>query len=125
MSFIFSYLYWHYSKAFLNIWGIFSNFLWATYRFFSIPLLLKTFFYPWHHLDDSYSKKLDVQDFFGTLITNTLMRLVGMFIRLIVICIGIICLFFVFIFEIIFFLIWIILPVTIVWFIYIGILKTL
>lgn len=121
MSFIFSYISWHYSKAFLNIFGIFSNFFWATYRFFSISLLLKTFFSPWRRLDVSYTKKFDPGEFFGSLIVNTLMRLVGMFMRLVVILIGIICLLVLFVFEIAFFLFWIILPAIIIWLFYVGI----
>ncbi|MFA5888609.1 MAG: hypothetical protein WCW47_01515 [Candidatus Paceibacterota bacterium] len=125
MSFIFSYLSWHYSKAFLNIYGIFSNFLWVIYRFFSIPLLLKTFFSPWRRLDSSYSQKVNLGEYFGTFVVNTLMRLVGMFVRLIVIVVGILCLIFVFLLGIVSFLAWIILPVFIVWILYTGIIKIL
>jgi hypothetical protein len=123
MSFLASYISWHYSKAFLNIYGIFFNFLWVTYRFFSIPLLFKTFFAPWHHLDSQYGKALDVENIFGTFIVNTLMRLVGMFIKLGVLCVGVTCLLLVFIFEIIFFLLWTVLPIFIVWLFYTGIMK--
>jgi hypothetical protein len=123
MFFLASYISWHYSKAFLNIYGIFLNFLWATYRFFSIPLLFKTFFAPWHHLDSQYGKNLGFENFFGTVIVNTLMRLVGMFIKTGVLGAGIICLFLIFVLEIIFFLIWIALPILIVWLFYTGIMK--
>ena len=125
MSFILSYISWHYSNAFLNIYGIFSNFLWTIYRFFSIPLLLKTFFYPWHRLDISYAKKLDLGEYFGTFVVNTLMRLVGMIVRLIVIFIGIVCLFLAFVFEIAFLLFWFVLPLVIIWLFYTGISKIL
>lgn len=123
MSFIVSYLSWHYSKALLNIYGIFSNFFWATYRFFSIPLLFKTFFSPWHHLDSAYAKNSGIEDFFSTLVVNFLMRLVGMFMRLAVILAGLFSLVIVFIIEIISFVIWIFLPIIIVWLIYTGTLK--
>ncbi|HBD24602.1 MAG: hypothetical protein A2566_02675 [Candidatus Zambryskibacteria bacterium RIFOXYD1_FULL_40_13] len=123
MSFIFSYLSWHYSKAFLNIYGIFSNFFWMIYRFFSLPLLFKTFFSPWRHLDDQYTKKLDIQEFFSTLIVNTLMRLVGMFFKLVVILVAIVFIIVMSVVEAVTFLVWLLLPVVIVWLIYSGITK--
>jgi hypothetical protein len=123
MSFIFSYLSWHYSKALKNIWGISLNFLWVTYRFFSMSLLFRTFFSPWRRLDDSYGKKFDAGQFFGTFVVNTLMRLVGMCVRFVMIFIGFISLVLVLIAEIAFLVVWLTLPVNIVWLIYTGIIK--
>lgn len=123
MSFIFSYLFWHYTKALKNIFGIFANFLWVTYRFFSLPLLFRTFFSPWRRLGSQYESTLDIGEFFGTLIVNTLMRIVGMFIRFFTILLGILSLILIIIAGIGFFIVWILLPFIIVWLFYKGVIK--
>lgn len=123
LAFPISYLFWHYSKALKNIFGIFSNFFWSIYNFFSISLLLKTFFTPWHRLDVERTKKNSFEDFIGTIIVNTLMRLVGMMIRFFIIIFYIIATLFLFVFEIIFFIAWLLLPGIVIGLIYNGLSK--
>ena len=123
VSFLPSYIAWHYGRAFRNIFGIFSNFFWAVWNFFSISLLLQTFFSPWRRLDQTSGKRFDPGEFFGNLVVNTLMRLVGMIVKSIVIVVGLFVLVALFVFEIGFFCLWILMPVVIVWLIVKGISK--
>lgn len=81
------YLAWHYSEALNDMRKIWKNFFVFLFNFFSIFLLIRTLFSPWHRMQESYGR---IEDFFGNLIVNTLMRLVGAVIRLIFIIMGVV-----------------------------------
>ena len=83
------YLAWHYSEALNDMRRIWKNFFVFLFNFFSISLLIRTLFSPWHRMQENYTK---IEDFFGNLIVNTLMRIVGAVIRLIFIIMGVISL---------------------------------
>jgi hypothetical protein len=122
-SFIVSYFAWHYSRAFGEIWNTCTNYIWAVWHFFSVSLLLKTFFAPWRKLDVEYGKGLSLENFAGPLIVNTLMRLVGMILRLVIVCIGLLGIVVVFLFGLVVTVVWIFLPVVIICLIWQGFLK--
>ena len=84
------YFAWHYTQAVRDIVNIIGNFLWFFYEFFSIKLLLRTLFVPFHRLEERARSRLDVSAVAQTFLINTLMRLVGALMRLFVILIGII-----------------------------------
>lgn len=92
LTFLPYYLLWHYSRALSEMYHVWGNILWFFYNFFSIPLLLSTLFAPFKRLDEGYKKGLHVEAFFETLIVNMLMRLVGAFMRVTIISVGIIVL---------------------------------
>ena len=84
----FEYLSWHYgggTKEFLKAW---FNIHWFWYHFFSIPVLINTFFKPYHRMNEGYSRGFDPQKFFETLIVNTILRIVGIMIRIVFISVG-------------------------------------
>ncbi len=81
------YLAWHYSEALNDMRKIWKNFFVFLFNFFSIFLLIRTLFSPWHRMQENYGR---IEDFFGNLIVNTLMRLVGAVIRLIFIIMGVV-----------------------------------
>jgi len=113
MNFLFflpNYLLWHYGYALKNFWGIFTNYIWFIYNFFSIKILFRTFFAPWKKMGEDYSKGFDLKKFFSTLVINTMMRLIGVIMRLIVILIGLASLVMVSIIGIIFFFSWLLAP---------------
>lgn len=88
LQFCFSYVLWHYTTAYRELYGVSKNFLWFLYHFFSIGVLGRTLFAPWQKLDEPYKKGFNIEAFFEVLILNTLMRLLGFFIRSFVIIIG-------------------------------------
>ena len=114
IKFLPNYFLWHYTKAFRNIWGIWTNFLWFTYNFFSLPILVRTLFLPWQRLDEEYKKGFDVKEFSETLVVNSLMRIVGIFMRLTVILVGSLALVSVAFLGIGAFLLWVLLPLVII-----------
>lgn len=117
----FKYFKWHYGKAItasISLWKNLARFL---FNFFSIKTLILNFFTPWRRISDSYPKWYNFKEYFSTLLMNTLMRIVGMFIRFFVIIFGLIC---TFIFVISYpaaLLIWLVLPVIILTIILAGI----
>lgn len=86
------YILWHYSRALVDLTTNWKNFLWFLYHFFSIPLLVKTLFAPWERMDEAYRKGFDPESFFSTLVVNTVMRVVGAFMRSAIIIFGLISL---------------------------------
>ncbi|OHA17751.1 MAG: hypothetical protein A2664_04025 [Candidatus Taylorbacteria bacterium RIFCSPHIGHO2_01_FULL_46_22b] len=92
MSYFFilpSYLLWHYTEGLRDMTRVWTNFLWFLYNFFSIPILAKTLFEPWRRIQEQKHRGgFSPEDIAETLMTNTIMRLVGALIRLCTIAIG-------------------------------------
>lgn len=111
-----SYLVWHYSSAFRDITRVWTNFLWFTYNFFSLPLLVKTFFAPWKRLHEERAKgAFSLEDIASVIVTNTVMRFVGALMRTAVLFVGTIFVLLVFWVGLIFYVAWVFLPVLCVW----------
>ncbi len=113
---------WHFKGAPLVIFKTWSNFLKFGLRYFSIPLLLKTIFYPWKRISESYRGGIaNFSENLEILILNTFSRFLGFIIKTILIFFGLLFLFFVFITGLIAFLAWIIFPFFVLFGILIGI----
>jgi hypothetical protein len=83
------YLAWHYTRGFLDLFGVIQNFFWFLYNFFSIPTLLLTLFSPLMRLKETYQGDLDPGEYISTIAVNIIMRFVGAALRLFVIAMGI------------------------------------
>lgn len=75
------YLWWHYTAAFSDFFHIAGNLFWFLWHFFSIPDTLRTFFEPWERMNEKYRKGFDIEQIAQSFVVNTLMRIVGMFMR--------------------------------------------
>ncbi len=115
------YFKWHYGKAIIASISLWKNLTLFLFSFFSIKTLILNFFTPWRRISDSYPKWYNFKEYFSTLLTNTLMRIVGMFIRFFVIIFGLICTFIFLILYPVALLIWLVLPVAILTIILAGI----
>jgi len=102
------YFVWHYSRALLDVKNIIYNFLFFLYHFFSISLILSTFFQPWRRVEDGYGKP--GEGFFETFIFNTMMRIVGMVMRTFIIATGVLSLVFGLALGVGVFFVWLVLP---------------
>jgi len=89
LRFIGEYFSWHYGGALLDAVHIWRNILRFLYEFFSISLLLRTLFAPWKRLGEERKRKFDLGDMLGALLINTIMRIIGIIMRLILITVGI------------------------------------
>jgi len=106
---------WHFfdvPKSILKTW---RNFLVFNLNYFSIPLLIKTLFSPWRRYIWSYGRGFDLGRYVSTFFSNLISRFLGAFIRFILIFIGLFIEAFIFFAGIIVFLVWLILPLLIIW----------
>lgn len=110
VGFLIDYLRWHYTTAFADILHVAKNFLRAVAELFSIRLLLKTFFKPIYRIRETYAGGLDFEGLFTMIITNTLMRLVGIFVRTLFIICGLIALAFLIAVIVCAYLVWLVAP---------------
>lgn len=113
------YLSWHFyeaSKKILQIWRNYFIFIWY---YFSISLLKRTLFKPWHR-DVSIKKSpgFDFSEFFQNVIFNTFSRIIGFVVRSVTIIFVFILEILIFIMGIIIFVFWIILPLILIYGLY-------
>ena len=90
LSIIPYYFSWHYSQGTISYFKIWKNLVWFLWNFFSIKILLKTFFAPFEKLKENYTGGLDIENWLSSILITTLMRLVGMFARSVIIILGLV-----------------------------------
>ncbi len=83
-----NYFIWHYTLAIKNIFLIWGDFVWFLWNYFSIRQLTGTFFFPWKRLGETATDIFDFYNYFFAIVINLLMRIVGIFIRSVVIISG-------------------------------------
>lgn len=120
LSIVSNYMLWHYSRAFLEIFHVWFNFIWFTVHFFSIPQLMGSWFSPWKRIVEERGNRWDFEDLAGFVIIGLLSRIVGFFIRTIVIASGLISLFFVVVCGFATYVFWLAAPLFIIALISIG-----
>lgn len=112
LGFWVNYFRWHYGRAFKNLWQIWLNYIWFFYYYFSIPLLFNTFFDPWRRLGEKSANPItQFGQFFGALVVNTLMRIVGIFMRSAALLVGLVVVAFVILSGPILLVSWILAPI--------------
>ena len=89
MRFAKKYFLWHYGAAVRDMWEIEKNFLWFLYHFFSLPLLAQTFFAPIYRIREENSRGFDIGARLSDFIITSLMRLVGMIVRIPMLIVGV------------------------------------
>lgn len=86
-----NYISWHYSVAYVDQLYIVKNYFWFLGRFFSVSEVLKSLFAPWKRLHEEKGNLIHSPgQFFGALIVNTIMRIVGFLIRTIFLAVALI-----------------------------------
>jgi hypothetical protein len=108
------YIVWHFTKAFADAFGVWKNFLWFVWRFFSISKLSKTLFSPWERMNEEYGKDFSLENTLGVFVVNTVMRLFGAVLRIFVITFGLFVWLVVFFAGLVFFVAWLFLPLIII-----------
>lgn len=77
----FNYVTWLYPggvKEYLRAW---ANFHWFLFHFFSISILLRTLFAPWHRMREKSGRGLDIEGALARIAVNLILRMVGLVIR--------------------------------------------
>ena len=113
-SIFLAYVKWHYGQGLQEVSSVAHNFLWFLTHFFSFKLLLKTLFYPWKRMGESYGSVFNVGTFTSTFIVNTLMRIVGFLSRSVVLLVGFLSYIVVLSLSVIVFLIWVMAPILLI-----------
>lgn len=108
------YFQWHFSEMPKKILHIWKNYLRFYSYFFSIPLLLKTFFAPWRRYGWSYGRGFSIRRYAEVFISNIFSRCVGAVMRSFLIIFGFGAEIFVLIAGACLFLIWILSPAIII-----------
>ncbi len=108
------YFVWQFEDVPKELFKAWKNYLAFYLSFFSTPLLLKTFFSPWHGLRWSYGRGFKASRYLEVFISNGFSRIIGAFLRTFIIVLG-------FLFEIIIFflgllivLAWYLLPIILI-----------
>lgn len=110
----FNYLAWHYTLAWRELVTIYRNWLWFISNFFSISLVSRTLIAPWRRLGEAYPTHFNPSGFFASLVINSLMRVVGLIIRLVMLASGLAAWLFFGLFGLTIFLVWLFLPLILI-----------
>lgn len=115
------YLIWHYSRALVEFSHIYKNIILFVYNFFSVPILLRSYFAPWRRMGEAYPKNvLNFSELFSVLLINLIMRSVGMVMRTIMIVAGLLVLAVILVLYPILIISWLLLPLFIIILILLG-----
>ena len=106
----FQYLSWQFFEMPANILKAWRNFLLFNLNYFSITLLLRTFFSPWRRYRWSYGRGFDIGRYFEVLFSNLISRVLGAIMRFFLIIIGLLVEIFIIFSGILIFFGWLILP---------------
>ncbi len=93
LSIVHHYLLWHYSRAFLELFHVWQNFLWFVIHFFSLPQLMGSWIAPWKRMTEGRGQTWNLEDLAGFIIINLISRIIGFILRTIIIVIGLCSLF--------------------------------
>lgn len=94
--------------------GVWKNYILFALNYFSLPILLKSLFSPWRKYRWVYPKGFNIAEFFNTLISNAVSRILGAIMRIVLIVTGIIFQIFVIVAGLIIFLAWLLIPLFII-----------
>lgn len=105
---------WHFFEMPREILKGWANFLLFNLEFFSIPLLFKTLFAPWHQYLWSYGRGFDLGRYIEVFFSNLISRVIGAILRSFLIIVGLIGEIFIIFLGTIVFLGWIVLPILLI-----------
>ena len=118
----FEYIKFHYGRGIKEFFVVTKNFLWFIKNFFSFSIFIKTLFSPWHHLGEKYGSIIDLGSFASTFVINTIMRILGFSINVLVMFIGSLVYIFSIFSALALFIVWIFAPAIIVFMIVLSII---
>lgn len=116
------YFVWHFFDVSQEILKGWRNFLKFNLNYFSIPLLIRSFFSHWHKYKMSYGRGFDIGRYFEVFVFNSFSRCIGAILRFFLILIGLLFEILIIIFGLTVFLIWIFLPFFLVFGLLIGLI---
>jgi hypothetical protein len=121
LSLVHDYFVWHYSRAYREIFSVWLNLMWFVIHFFSIPLLLRSWFSPYKRITEERKRSLNFEDLVGYIVINLMSRIVGAMLRSFLIIIGLVLLCVIAIVGLAVHVLWIFLPLLLVTGLVIGV----
>lgn len=109
-SIVTQYLEWHFYEMPKEILAGWRNFIVFGLNYFSLPILIKTLFSPWHRYYYEYGKQFDIGKWFEALTFNIMSRGIGAIVRVLFIFIGVFAEIFILIAGAAVFCLWLLLP---------------
>jgi len=109
-----TWLIWHFYEMPKFLLGVWKNYILFALNYFSVPFLLKSLFAPWRKYKWNYPKGFAVGEFFSTLISNAISRILGALVRIVLIVIGILFQIFVIFAGLMIVFLWIAIPFIII-----------
>ena len=113
-SIIIQYLVWHFFDVPRQILKGWKNFLLFNLDYFSVPLLIKTFFSHWRKYRWFYGRGFDLGRYLEVFFSNLISRILGAIVRSFLIFIGLVTEIFVFLGGLIILIIWLISPILLI-----------
>jgi len=117
---IIKWFYWQFLEVPKNVLKAWKNFLKFGWNYFSVSLLVKTFFSPWRRYYWAYPRSFDLWKYFETFSSNVISRTLGSILRFFLIIVGVLLEIFILIFGFVIFLGWLILPIFLIFTLYHG-----
>ena len=115
------FFYWLFVESTARVARTWFFFLRFGLNFFSVPLLLRTFFSPWHRYWYGYPKDFNPVELFYAVFGNLMSSVIGVILRSLFILLGIIFDVFVFVIGLAVLIFWITLPFAAIYIFYWGI----
>ncbi len=115
VAILIGYIFWHYGRAFGDIFRVWGNVLWFTFHFFSLGLLIRTLFSPWKRLHEEYESVFQhpIKAIFSFWV-NIVMRIFGFVIRIVIIAIALVTFLTITVSGVIFIVLWIFAPIALI-----------
>jgi hypothetical protein len=107
---ILQYLTWQFIDVPRQLLSVWKNFLLFVVNYFSLPLLLKTFFAPWKKYEWSYGQGFDAKRYLEVFSSNLMSRILGAIVRSFIVIAGLIAAIIVILLGLILFIGWLFLP---------------
>jgi len=120
LSIMHHYVFWHYTRAWKELFHVWSNLIWFVINFFSLPQMMLSWLSPWKRMTEGRGDKWNLEDLASYVIIGIISRIVGAIMRTVVIFIGLICLAIVITGGIMTILFWAIAPLVIIGFLGFG-----
>jgi len=83
------YFIWHYGRAIRDLTRIYRNLIAFTFNFFSVSVLVNSYFAPWRRMGEDYPEHLiELFAVLSVFLVNSIMRVVGILMRTVIIVFG-------------------------------------
>jgi hypothetical protein len=112
---ILQYLIWQFFDVPRQLLLAWKNFLLFNLNYFSVPLLLRTFFSPWRRYKWSYGKGFDARRYLEVFFSNLTSRILGAIVRSFLVAAGLIVEILIIFSGLIAFFGWLLLPLLLIW----------